>query len=153
MWNHYAKGYTRAVLELRAREDLDSPLTLARPIVYQDTPPRIADPRVWVSPLLAGNQGRGLSDLFRELQYVKTVPWAYEKEWRVVSFKRRHDVGLYSDWVFHPLELTSVYLGSQSYDDHSAQITNLAATHFPHAAIFRARLPPGAISFSFDLTG
>jgi hypothetical protein len=77
MWLHYADAYKGVVLEFSAIDELDSPFLMARPVIYQDSPPTIADADAWVSCML----GQGTStfwDLFTEYQYVKTNAWSYE---------------------------------------------------------------------------
>ena len=54
MWLIYADRYKGVVLEFSAVDQLDSIFLVARPVVYQDAPPAIADPETWVSCLLGG---------------------------------------------------------------------------------------------------
>jgi hypothetical protein len=44
MWQHYSDGHKGVVLEFTPSYS-DSPFLVARPVVYQDDPPAIADPR------------------------------------------------------------------------------------------------------------
>ena len=110
MWVHYAEECKGVVLEFSAVDELDSAFLVARPVVYQDTPPAIADPNTWVSCLL-GQGASTVMDLFTEYQYVKTNAWSHEKEWRIVSMARPGEGGLFGDYGFHPHELTGIYFG------------------------------------------
>ncbi|HEY3304027.1 MAG TPA: DUF2971 domain-containing protein [Candidatus Binatia bacterium] len=87
MWFHYADKYRGAVLQFEAVDQLDSVFLVARPVIYQDTPPAIATKKAWARCLLEiGPQN--YFDLIREYQYVKTMDWAYEREWRLASLAR-----------------------------------------------------------------
>ena len=119
MWQHYADGYKGVVLEFSAVDELDSAFLVARPVQYQDTPPAIADPDQWVSCML-GQGGSTYHDLFTEYEYVKTNAWSYEKEWRIVSWARPGESGLFEDYGFNPRELTGIYFGPKcSIEDRS----------------------------------
>ena len=52
MWQHYADGYKGVVLEYSPPDAIDSVFLAARPVIYQDAPPAIADPNKWVSWVL-----------------------------------------------------------------------------------------------------
>lgn len=96
MWLHYADEYKGVVLEFSAIDELDSAFLAARPVIYQDTPPAITDSHTWARCML-GQSESTYRDLFTEYQYVKTTPWSYEKEWRIVSGARPGESGLFAD--------------------------------------------------------
>jgi DUF2971 family protein len=109
MWNHYADKYRGVVLEFFAIVEVDSAFQAARPVVYQDTPPSIADVAAWVSCMLGE---RNYRDLFTEYLYVKTCAWSYEREWRIpMPGRRPDDSELFGDYGFHRQELTAIYFG------------------------------------------
>jgi hypothetical protein len=119
MWFHYADEYKGVVLEFSAVDELDSVFLVARPVVYQDTPPAIADANTWVSCML-GQGGFTYRDLFTQYQYVKTSAWSYEKEWRIVSGARPGESGFFGDYGFHLYDLTGIYFGPKcSAEDRS----------------------------------
>jgi hypothetical protein len=119
MWLHYADEYKGVVLEFSAVDELDSVFLVARPVVYQDTPPAIADANAWVSCML-GEGGFTYRNLFTEYQYVKTSAWSYEKEWRIVSGARPGESGFFGDYGFHLYDLTGIYFGLKcSAEDRS----------------------------------
>ena len=43
--------------------------------------------------------------------FTQSQDWSYEKEWRITSFKRPNDNGHFTDYKYHPDELSAVYLG------------------------------------------
>ena len=104
---------------------------MARPVIYQDRPPAIADADAWVSCML----GQGTStywDLFTEYEYVKTNAWSYEKEWRIVSGARPGETGLFADYSFHPRELTGIYFGPKCSTEDRAELLALLALGLEH---------------------
>jgi hypothetical protein len=113
MWLHYADEYKGVALEFSPVDELDSAFLSARPVVYQDTPPAIADANTWVSCTL-GQGGLTYEDLFIEYLYVKTSAWSYEKEWRIIMLGARPgESGFFGDYGFHPHDLTGIYFGSK----------------------------------------
>lgn len=137
MWHHYADGYRGVVLEFSAEDVVDSAFLVARPIVYQDDPPAIADVNAWVDCLLIGKNAIH-EKLLIESQYVKTAAWAYEKEWRIASTKRPGEAGLYSDYGYHPQELNGVYFGLKCDPEDCKGIVSLLVDGFDHVRIYEA---------------
>ncbi len=137
MWLHYADGYKGAVMEFSAVDELDSAFLLARPVIYQDTPPAIADPDAWVDRMV-GQVASGYWDLFSEYQYVKTTGWSYEKEWRIVSRARPGESGLFGDYRFDPRELTGIFLGPKCPAEDCADLLALLAHGLDHVRAYEA---------------
>jgi hypothetical protein len=132
MWNHYADKYQGVVLEFFAVKEVDSPFQVARPVVYQDTPPSIADVNAWVSCMLREAE-TNYRDLFTEYLYVKTCAWSYEKEWRVPAPGRRlDDSELFGDYGFHPRELTAMYFGPNCPDEDRMDLLALLTHGLEH---------------------
>lgn len=149
MWNHYADAYRGVVLALRAEASVDSALQLARPIVYEDNPPRIASPKAWAEAVVTGMQ---LYDLFSQTLYTKTKAWSYEREWRVVSMAERGATTLFADMGFHPRELVGVYFGPSIEDKDADAISTLLVGDLAHVELKRARLGGASdTSFAFEL--
>ena len=150
MWNHYADAYKGTVLEFQADVSVDSALQLAKPVIYQDTPPRIADVNEWARAIVETN-GKRFHELFREMQYVKATSWAYEKEWRVVSYARPDSSGLTSDLGFHPKEVRGLYLGPNTLPADEAVLRSLLVGDLNHVTVYKGRLPTGkATAFLFN---
>lgn len=132
MWNHYADGYKGVVLRFLAVKEVDSAFLVARPVVYQDTPPSIADVNAWVSCML-GQGEKSYQDLFMEYLYVKKCEWSYEKEWRIPAPGRRpEDSELFGDYGFHPSELTAIYFGPNCSDGDRSDLFKLLAHGLGH---------------------
>ena len=149
MWLHYADSYQGAVLEFECVDELDSPYLVARPVIYQDTPPAITSMQVWARRML----GRGETtyrELFKEYQYIKATAWSYEREWRIVSFARSGESGLFSDYSFNPRELTGIYLGAHCSMEDQAGILSLLTHGFEHVSAYRACVGGAKAKFTFQ---
>lgn len=149
MWNHYADGYRGVVLELEANDRLDSALLAARSVIYQDAPPAIANRETWVQCMMERGSAT-YRDLFTEYEYVKTTSWAYEREWRVVSFAVDEDRGLYSDINFNPRELTGIYFGTQCLQDDENEICALLTHGLQHVSVYKASILGSGAKFTFQ---
>lgn len=146
MWHHYAEKYEGVVLEFSAVDELDSPFLIARPVVYQDGPPSIADPNEWASCLLGEAT---YEDLFTDFQYVKTSPWAYEMEWRIASFAKPEESGLFGDFGFSPLELTGVYLGPECSSEKREDLLALLVHGLEHVRVYETLPDTQQAKFTF----
>jgi Protein of unknown function (DUF2971) len=139
MWQHYADAFTGVVLEFSAVDELDSAFLVARPVIYQDAPPIIASPEVWVNCIF-GVGGIKFRDLFDQYMYLKTKPWEYEKEWRIVSGARPGENGLYGDYGFHPKEITGIYLGPRCPSDVKREFRDLLINDFAHVRVYESQV-------------
>ncbi len=149
MWAHYSTKHRGAVIELACKDELDSAWLAARPVAYMDTPPTLATLDAWVRAV-TGQGSLSYDDLFEEYEYAKSTAWAYEKEWRVVTFARPGEDGLYMDRSIHPQEINAVYLGHQMSDSDAAEILQLLDGEFAHVKAFRAIPDPSALRFTFE---
>ncbi len=149
MWQHYADSYRGAVIEFECIDELESAFLIARPVIYQDSPPGIADKKVWARCML-GRTDQTYRDLFTEHLYVKTSPWSYEREWRIVSFALPDESGLFSDYSFHPRELSRIYLGKRCSEEDQKEILCLLAYGLEHVSAYRARLDGPKTKFGFQ---
>lgn len=137
MWLHYADEYKGAVLEFESIDEIDSCFLVARPVIYQDAPPAIADARTWVRCLFGQTQTT-LVDLLTEYQYTKAMSWAYEREWRIVSSARSGDTALFTDYTFHPRELSRVFFGPQCSGADQSAILLLLSNGLEHVSWYEA---------------
>lgn len=148
MWQHYADAYKGVVLEFSAVDDLDSAFLVARPVIYRDEPPAIADPEVWAQ-CICGQTPLTYEDLFKEYEYRKTTDWSYEKEWRIVSYAKPGEGELYYDYRFNPRELAGVYFGINCSSADKADIEHLLSFGFEHVRCYSGHIDSrkGKIAF------
>jgi len=109
MWHTYADAYKGVVLQIDCIDIYDSFLLLAKQVIYSDEIPTIGSIDVWIK------QGTGqiafeYDAIFGQLEISKQTKWAYEKEWRVLSFEKDSSL-LYSDYQLHPASFTKVFVG------------------------------------------
>lgn len=88
--------------------------------------------------------------IFDQATYTKSLDWSYEKEWRITSFKRKTDIGLFTDYKFHPQELTGIYFGPKISAFERASLV-IAATKYPAIQLWNVSIGMGR-EFAFDKT-
>lgn len=141
MWHRYADEYKGVVLEFEALDAIDSCFLVARQIVYQDSPPDIADLQVWALGML-GHTTLSFADLITRLltkcQYVKTTDWSSEQEWRIVSSARQGETGDFIDRCYDPRELSGIYLGERCPAEQRAKLMALLAHGLEHVRVYEA---------------
>lgn len=131
MWYHYADRYAGVVVELRCNEHTDSPWLVARPVDYPNEKPAVYTADGWAE-LLALDRDVGVRRLLDVATYTKSRDWAYENEWRIVTFKRPDDSGHFTDYPFNPEDLAGIYLGPLISDNDRSELLRLLDS-FPHA--------------------
>jgi hypothetical protein len=149
MWLHYAGQYKGVVLEFESLEEIDSCFLAARPVIYQDSPPAIADVQTWVRCILNQNES-SYSDHFTEFLYIKTTAWSYEREWRIVSSARPGETGLFADYPMHPRALRGLYFGPKCSANDKSDILSLLAHGLEHVLAYEAVESWREARFSFD---
>lgn len=138
MWNHYADGYKGVVLEFECIDEIDSAWLIASPIKYSDELPLTYTPEGMAS-LFFLKDAKALSYVVNEVTYMKTTEWATEKEWRISTFKRLHEDGLFSDYTFHPIELHSIIKGPFFDNANDLELEQLSQ-EFPTTSILNAKI-------------
>jgi hypothetical protein len=150
MWSLYSDSHKGAVLEFQSIDHL-SPWQIAKQVVYKNSPPILVtkdeliksvtgqkplqtdDPRFWEPYILT-----------------KTTDWAYQEEWRIISFCNKGETGLFSDYRFSPRELRSVYLGYDISNEDATDIMSLLKFDFAHIKVFREEKPEHEGRSSFE---
>lgn len=151
MWSHYSDSHKGVVLELQCINDLDSPWLIAQPVTYQNIPPVLATKQVWIKSITGQKRlNYDKWQFYEPYTLTKTTDWEYEKEWRVVSFMRPGESGLYTDYPFNPRELKSVYLGCDISEEDANDIISLIKFDFSHVRIYRAKKHERDTKLSFN---
>ncbi len=110
MWSHYAEQYSGVVFEFRCVDELDSAWLAAKPVRYPKSKPEVYTAAGWAKILTMPND-QAIRTIIDIATFTKSQEWSYEKEWRITSFKRPNDIGHFTDYKFHPDEISAVYLG------------------------------------------
>ena len=140
MWYHYADEYTGVVLEFLCNDESDSSWRIAEPIQYIEDDPLVSTAEGWAK-LLTMPREKAVALLFKVCMYEKSEDWAYEREWRVASFKRPSDEGDYSDYKFGANEIGGLYLGPLVSSKHK-QTLIVAARKYPNVEIYDSKIGP-----------
>lgn len=137
MWWHYADKHKGVVLELECIDEIDSPWLVAKPVVYQETLPMFPTKEDLVRSI-TGLRPIDYKQLFSEFMYIKKNDWAYEKEWRVVSFARPGESGVYSDYSVNSLNFGAIYFGKDVREDDEKDIIALLTHDLSHMSAYKA---------------
>ena len=139
MWAHYAAQATGVVLQFEVLDGLDSALLVARPVIYDDSPPAISKPREWAHRMIRYQNWEIQSlTLFDDYEHTKTTEWESEREWRISSMKRHGETGLFSDYEFNERQVNAVYFGWKCTEDDRAAINSLLTHGLDHVKTFDA---------------
>jgi hypothetical protein len=138
MWYNYADKYQGVVIGLDCIEEIDSPWLIARPVIYQADPPRLAKENLVRS--ITGQQPFDYDQFCSDCMHIKKTDWAYEKEWRVVTIARAGEEGLYSDWTIHPRNFGSIYLGHEISERNEKDILAILDSDLSHMAAYKTIL-------------
>jgi hypothetical protein len=138
MWYHYADRYRGAVLEFRCDDELDSAWLAANPVTYPLVKPAVYTADDWAS-LLTMRTEIAVQTMLNLATLTKPPDWNYESEWRITSFKRPTDTGLFTDYTFQQKELAAVYLGPMVDTSEREAIMSLAA-RFPDVRVWNVSI-------------
>ena len=148
MWHRYAGNCQGALLRLECLDIYDSCWLLARKIIYQESPQQKLTNDEWVK-WITEQIVIDFHERFNRSLYVKNTSWAYEREWRVVSFAPPGDSGLFSDNSFNPRELNAIYLGKDIREQDRADILALLDLGLEHVEVHQAYIEPGQNTFGY----
>lgn len=137
MWANYGSNHSGVAIEFIPQEHTDSPWRVAEKVTYTDKPMLIATPEEWAMSAL-GIEQLDYTKIFQRYGCVKTTDWAYQKEWRVFSFKRGHETGLYSDYKFAPTDLRSIYFGYRADNEIIETSKSLLRYGLDHVKMYQA---------------
>ena len=138
MWYHYADKYQGVVMEFRCDDELDSAWLLAKPVDYPVLKPAIYTAEGWAM-LLTMPQDLAIRTLLDASTFTKSPDWSYEREWRITSFKRPSDIGPFTDYPFHEMELAAVYMGPAISASDRESVTALTE-RFPSAVLWNVSI-------------
>jgi hypothetical protein len=133
MWYHYADSYKGVVIELKCLDAHDSAWLGAMPVTYPKEKPAVYTAE-GLAEILTLRHELAVQKIRISGTYTKSPDWSYESEWRVASYKRTGETGLFSDYKFHPLEVGAIYLGPQTPQEVRVEISSLAKA-YPQARV------------------
>lgn len=139
MWTHYAGHHTGAVLRFRDVPGFDSPWSEARQVNYLADMPMLADEEL-LSDIMSGRGTFDVATLLQRIIYTKSLPFAYEQEWRISSGHGRNPEAAYEDVPFGSEELDAVIIGARMSAADRDVIGRLVRERYPHAELQQAEL-------------
>jgi hypothetical protein len=119
MWANYAQGHTGCVLGFRHLDDLHTPLLAARKVRYSDEVPIAGSGRDF---LLYGDSSEFRKAALNAICYTKKAAWAYESEWRAMTWRPTEAGKQSGDYKFYDDELESVTLGPRTDPEDARSI-------------------------------
>lgn len=137
MWAHYAKDHTGAVFEFLSLPEEDNPLSVARPIIYAETPPPLFTERELLDDILS-LQKFDVNELYKRYAYCKSNHWSYENEWRVWYPTILAPESLYDDMPIRASEFSKLIIGCKATNSFVSDAVSLTRSNFPSVKIFRA---------------
>lgn len=150
MWAHYAKDHTGIVVELMSLPEIDNPLSVARKIKYQDSPPSFFTEDEWLSDILLQKR-LDHSGLNRRYAGTKSIHWAYEKEWRAwYPSETATTDELWVDTPIKPGEVKAIYLGCNANQDFCEKLSSLVNLKFVGVEMFMAEKVEGAYEIRYN---
>jgi Protein of unknown function (DUF2971) len=137
MWNRYAEGHKGIVLRITPNVAKDSEYQLFAAVSYHDSRPALYDSVLdFQEGSLFGDQQQRIHQTMRKIIYTKTLPWSYEREYRLaIPLKEGED---WNTMPYHPEEISELYLGANQPDALKAEIVKLAQAVNPEIKIFDA---------------
>lgn len=138
MWYHYADRYAGVVIELSCNEITDSPWLIAKPVNYYKNKLPISSAVGWVE-IMALETSVAVNRLIEIATYSKSNDWSYENEWRMVSFKRENDYGLFTDYSFNPEDISGIYFGPLVSEEEKTDLLKITK-NFPKVKSYSVSL-------------
>jgi hypothetical protein len=147
MWAHYADKHTGIVLQFTPQEN--SMFLAAKPVAYSRLRPllyRTAEEMVrsYAMPL-ADSVMRNIDKII----FTKSIEWAYERELRLAVPDIIPEGQDFGTLRFAHQELTSVFLGCRTPDNHKEDVVALARFVNPGVGIYQARTAKREYSLEF----
>ncbi|MBI9113333.1 DUF2971 domain-containing protein [Maridesulfovibrio ferrireducens] len=134
MWASYAQGHTGCVLGFRHLVEKNTPFLAANPIDYTKGPPTLDS---GLDFLLYKPTAELRKKIHLAICYSKDEEWAYEEEWRVITWREEEGERDYGDYTFYEEELESVTLGSSMDHDESVEIIDLVRSRYERCSVYR----------------
>ncbi|MEW6639022.1 MAG: DUF2971 domain-containing protein [Pseudomonadota bacterium] len=145
MWSHYADHHRGVVIRLACLEETDSSWSVAEPIVYSKSMPRLVDQNE-LRDLFTGRADLQRESIVKRTILTKAWDWQYEQEWRVADFSKKMSAEFVN---FHPLELAAIYFGCKSDVADRDAILSRAKSINPAVQAFLAKKSERAFGLEF----
>lgn len=142
MWGNYAENHAGCVFGFRHIAKYDTPLQEATRVSYSAERPIVGS---GLDFLLYGNTPELRKSTLHAIFYTKDQSWAYEREWRVITWRPNEAEKQVSDFLFFSEELESVTLGARATVKTELRVRELLAGKYPDASLYRMELKGGKL--------
>jgi hypothetical protein len=135
MWTEYAEAHKGIVLRVEPSVKKASKFQLFRPVEYRETRPSFFDDTVdFLRETLFGDVEKRNRLILEKIIYSKTLKWQHESEYRLaIPLPKGED---WNTLLYHPEEITELYLGSAMTPGKKEQIVAAAKELNPRIAVF-----------------
>lgn len=133
MWAHYANSHTGCVLGFRHFKELDTPFSEAKPVKYVEGNPVIGSGKDF---LLYGDTQGLRQKVIEAIFYTKQMNWAYENEWRVITWRYDEKNSSFGDYKFDIEELESITFGPRTTENDRDSISDILRNNYPSAKTY-----------------
>ncbi len=131
-------------LSFACLEETDSSWSVAEPVVYTESMPRIVNQQE-LRKLFTGQAELQRESIVKRTVLSKATDWQYEQEWRVYDFSQTTEVEFLN---YHPPELAAIYFGCRINDKDKEEIAAMAASINPSVELFTAKNPSALLQSS-----
>lgn len=133
MWAHYASNHTGCVLGFRSEESSGKCFLEAEPVKYTEGSPVIGTGKDF---LLYGESPELRQKTVEAIFYTKQKSWAYENEWRVITWRNNETNKSFGDYIFYREELESITFGPRLSNADKVSISNVLQDKYYSTKIF-----------------
>lgn len=138
LWTGYADNHQGVALRIEGNTAKDSKFSLFEPVTYKEHRPPLYDNTLsFAVDSLFGNLAERVREMARKVIYTKTLQWQYEGEYRL-AIPLGENEEPYDTLLFHPEEVTELYLGSRMRLADMADVIRKARRLNPNIALFQA---------------
>ncbi|WP_421526507.1 DUF2971 domain-containing protein [Pseudomonas yamanorum] len=142
MWGNYAENHTGCVIGFRHIVERSTPLLAATQVSYSAERPIVGS---GLDFLLYGNTSELRKRTLHAIFYTKDKSWEYEREWRVIAWRRNEAGKQVGDYLFYPDELESVTLGARATSVTEERVHKTLTKNYPKASLYRMELHGGKL--------
>jgi len=151
MWAHYTESHKGAVIEFSPSVEKHSFFLASKPVVYSNERPVLyssAQELIHHTFCMSNKEsGRALMD---KLVFTKGSDWQYEQEYRLYIPLCMKDGQSYKFLLFHPEELTGIFLGCRMNQPNIEKTIKAAYAFNPSVTVFKATPSPRHYSLAFQ---
>lgn len=142
MWGTYAENHCGCALGFTAGL-VDSPFLEAKPVIYSEERPVAGS---GLDFLLYGDSPELRKRTTEAVFYTKKSIWAYEQEWRLLTWRPEEAHVMAGDYIFYPEELESITFGVRVESKVIESISAIVKMMYPATTIFRMSHHQGELS-------